>query len=313
MAFEKISIVIPIHNESGNIHSLNAELELVLPALASTHEIIYVNDASTDSSLQELLQLKNVIIITLSRRYGQATALTAGFAHATGDVVVSLDGDGQNDPADIPLLISTLEEKNLDVVAGWRKTRKDKQGILVLTRIGRALRKALINDNVHDTGCTLRAYRSPAAKSLAIGGEMHRYVLALLRWKGFSIGEVVVNDRARVHGVSKYTYSKAVRGFIDLIYVWFIFKYSQRPLHLFGYMSLVTFVLSLISGGFTLYDKIFRNLHVNRDGWFFLTFFFFITAIMLFSFGIIIDLLMRIYLNTSPTEKPFYIRSIQSI
>jgi glycosyltransferase involved in cell wall biosynthesis len=312
MAFEKISIVIPIHNESGNIHSLNAELELVLPALASTHEIIYVNDASTDSSLQELLQLKNVIIITLSRRYGQATALTAGFAHATGDVVVSLDGDGQNDPADIPLLISTLEEKNLDVVAGWRKTRKDKQGILVLTRIGRALRKALINDNVHDTGCTLRAYRSPAAKSLAIGGEMHRYVLALLRWKGFSIGEVVVNDRARVHGVSKYTYSKAVRGFIDLIYVWFIFKYSQRPLHLFGYMSLVTFVLSLISGGFTLYDKIFRNLHVNRDGWFFLTFFF-ITAIMLFSFGIIIDLLMRIYLNTSPTEKPFYIRSIQSI
>jgi glycosyltransferase involved in cell wall biosynthesis len=312
MAFEKISIVIPIHNESGNIYSLNAELEKVLPTLAPTHEIIYVNDASTDASFQELSTLKNVTIISLSRRYGQATALTAGFAHATGDVVVSLDGDGQNDPADIRLLISTLEEKNLDVVAGWRKTRKDKQGILILTRIGRALRKVLINDNVHDTGCTLRAYRSPAAKSLAIGGEMHRYVLALLRWKGFSIGEVVVNDRTRVHGVSKYTYSKAVRGFIDLIYVWFIFKYSQRPLHLFGYMSLVTFVLSLISGGFTLYDKIFRNLHVNRDGWFFLTFFFFITAIMLFSFGIIIDLLMRIYLNTSPTEKPFYVRSIIS-
>jgi glycosyltransferase involved in cell wall biosynthesis len=311
MAFQKISVVIPIFNEAGNIPALDAELKSVLFTLP-THELIYVNDASTDTSLEELSALKGVTIINLSRRYGQATALTAGFAHATGDVVISLDGDGQNDPNDIPLLLSTLEEKNLDVVAGWRKTRRDKKGIRILTRIGRGLRKFLINDTVHDTGCTLRAYRSAAAKSLAIGGEMHRYVLALLRWKGFTIGEVVVNDRARVHGVSKYTYSKAIRGFIDLVYVWFIFKYSQRPLHLFGYMSFTAFLFGVISFGFTCYDKIFRHLHVNRDGWFFLTFFFFITAIMLFSFGIIIDLLMRVYLNTSPTEKPFYTRNIIS-
>lgn len=310
MAEGKISVVIPVYNEAGNLKALDAELKAVLEKLGRPAEVIYVNDASSDGSLAELSALSGVTVITLRRRYGQATALGAGFTHATGDVIISMDGDGQNNPADIPLLLSTLESQQLDVVAGWRKVRSDKQGIRVLTRIGRALRHLLIKDTVHDTGCTLRAYRAEAAKSLNLTGEMHRYILALLNWKGFSIGEVVVNDRARLHGTSKYGYSKAVRGFIDLIYIWFIYKYSERPLHLFGYMSLTSFGFGIVSACFTFYDRIVLGLHINRDGWFFLTFFFFIMAIMLFSFGIIIDLLMRIYLNTSPNERPYYVRDV---
>ncbi len=210
--------------------------------------------------------------------YGQATALHAGFAKAIGEIIISLDGDGQNDPADISRLLEKMQSENLDVVAGWRKVRSDKKGIRVLTKIGRVFRRALISDPVHDTGCTLRVYTREAAQSLDIGGEMHRYILALLRWKGFTIGEVIVNDRARLHGTSKYGYGKAVRGFIDLLYIWFIYKYSQRPLHLFGYMGLASFLLSIVSLIYTLYDKFALGLHINRNIWFFLTFFFLING-----------------------------------
>jgi glycosyltransferase involved in cell wall biosynthesis len=306
---KSISVVVPVHNEAGNLAPLHAEIQAAVFKLAPVHEIIYINDGSTDGSLAELKTLSGATILNLNRCYGQATALDAGFKAASGEIVVSLDGDGQNNPADIEKLLQKMQAENLDVVTGWRKVRSDSQGIRVLTKIGRAFRRALIQDPVHDTGCTLRIYTREAVKSMDLGGEMHRYILALLRWKGFTIGEVIVHDRPRVHGVSKYGYSKAFRGLIDLIYVWFIFKYSQRPLHLFGYMSFVSFALSVVSFIFLLYDRLFRGLHVNRDGWFFLTFFFLITGILLFSFGIVIDLLMKIYLNTSATEKPYYTRS----
>jgi glycosyltransferase involved in cell wall biosynthesis len=306
----RYSAVIPVHNEAGNLASLDKELKHALSALGKPFEIIYVNDGSTDASLNELKALKGVTILNMNRCYGQATALDAGFKVAQGDIIISLDGDGQNDPADIVKLLTKMEAEQLDVVTGWRKVRSDKKGIRVLTQIGRAVRRALISDPVHDTGCTLRVYTREAAQSLDIGGEMHRYILALLRWKGFTIGEVVVNDRARIHGASKYGYTKAIRGSIDLIYIWFIYKYSQRPLHLFGYMSLASFLLSIVSALYTLYDKLALGLHINRNVWFFLAFFFLIMAILLFSFGIIIDLLMRIYFNTSRSEKRYYIRSI---
>jgi len=307
---QSVSVIIPIYNEEGNITPLYNELLKIVPLVASSYEFIYVNDGSTDNSLAELSALSGVTIINLNRTYGQATALDAGFKAATGDVVITIDGDGQNDPADIPALLEKLQQENLDVVAGWRKVRSDKQGIRILTRIGRALRKLLINDPVHDTGCTLRVYTRTAVESLDIGGEMHRYILALLRWKGFRIGEVVVNDRERLFGKSKYTYSKAIRGLIDLIYVWFIYKYSQRPLHLFGYLGLGSFVLSGLSLIRTLYGKFFLDLSLNRNGWFFLTFFFLLAGIMLFSFGIVIDLAIRIYLNGSSHEKRYYIREV---
>lgn len=306
----RVSVVVPIRNEAGNITSLDREIRDALLILGVTAEVIYINDGSTDGSLAELMHLKDAIIIDLNRNYGQATALDAGFKAARGKIVVSMDGDGQNDPHDMIPLIKKLEHERLDVVAGWRKDRKDKGNIRVLTRIGRAFRHILISDTVHDTGCTLRAYRIEAVQALDIGGEMHRYILALLRWKGFKIGELVVNHRVRRHGVSKYGMSKALRGMIDLLYIWFIHKYSQRPLHLFGYIAALSGLFSTLAIGWAVYGKLFFGLSLNRNGWFFLGFFFLLASIMLFSFGIIVDLLIRIQLTTSPHEKRYYVREI---
>ncbi|MEJ0053253.1 MAG: glycosyltransferase family 2 protein [bacterium] len=304
------SAIVPVYNEAGNLAALHAELVSVFRNLGESFEIVYVNDGSTDPSLAELRALSGATILDLRRRYGQATALDAGFKAAEGETVITLDGDGQNDPADIPRLLAVLQEGKYDVVAGWRKSRADKHSVRILTRVGRALRRLLISDVVHDTGCTLRVYTREAAKSLDIQGEMHRYILALLHWKGFRIGEIAVSDRRRIHGISKYGASKAVRGLIDLLYIWFIHKYSQRPLHLFGYLSLASFTLGFLSLVWTLYGKLFLGLSLNRNGWFFLTFFFLLAAILLFSFGVIIDLLMRVYLNTSMNEKRYDVREV---
>lgn len=305
-----ISVVVPVYNEKGNIAKLDAEIQKVVAKITPHYEVIYINDGSTDGSLATLKTLRGVTIINFNRNYGQTTAFDAGFKASRGKIVISMDGDGQNDPHDIPLLLEKMRAEDLDVVAGWRKVRNDKNGIKVLTRIGRVMRRLFISDNVHDTGCSFRAYRREAVKSLDIGGEMHRYILALLRWKGFTIGEVVVRDRARVYGKSKYNYSKAIRGFIDLGYIWFIHKYSQRPLHLFGYMATLFFILGMLAGGWTIYGKLFMHLSLNRNGWALVTFFFMLSAIMMFSFGIVIDLLMKNMFNSSETERRYYVRNV---
>lgn len=308
----KFSIVIPCYNEKGNLSLLHKEITDVMNNMDS-YEVIYVNDGSSDNTLGELNKLKdkNTIIIDLNRNYGQATALDAGFKHARGEYIISMDADMQNDPKDVPKLYSYLIDNNLDVVAGWRKNRKDKKGIRILTRIGRLLRRIMINDKVHDTGCTLRIYRSKAVKSLDIGGEMHRYILALLRWKGFRIGEVIVNHRKRKAGKTKYGYSKALKGFIDLIYIWFIQKYSQRPIHIFGAAGLLSFFLGTLIELAMVYQKIFNNIDLSANAWFILGFFLILGGIIFFSFGIAIDLLIKIHHNASPYESRYYVRSIQ--
>jgi glycosyltransferase involved in cell wall biosynthesis len=307
---QSISVVVPIFNEAGNIAPLDREIKEALSPITHSLEVIYVNDGSTDSSLAELKSLTDVTIINLNRRNGQATALDAGFKEAHGDLIVSLDGDGQNDPVEIPLLLEEMKRGGYDVVAGYRKSRKDRGSIRVLTRIGRAFRALLIGHIVHDSGCTLRVYTREAAKSLDIQGEMHRYIVALLKWKGYRIGEVVVVDRPRMNGVSKYGPSKAIRGMIDLVYVWFIYKYSQRPLHLFGYMSITSFAVGFLALFWSVYGKLMLNLSLNRNGWFFVGFFFLLGGVIFFSFGIVIDLLMRVQFSTSPFEKRYYIREI---
>ncbi|MFA6446548.1 MAG: glycosyltransferase family 2 protein [Candidatus Paceibacterota bacterium] len=305
-----LSVIIPVYNEEGNIASLNQEIKDSISGLTQDFEIIYVNDGSLDNTLREIKALGGVTIIDLNRNYGQATALDAGFKFCTGKYVVSLDGDNQNDPRDIKTLLDKLIKEDLDVVTGWRKDRRDGGGMGVLTHIGRFLRQILINDNVHDTGCTLRVYKREAVKCLDIGGEMHRYILAILKWKGFRIREVVVNHRPRTIGKSKYNYFKAVRGFIDLVYIWFIQKYSQRPLHLFGYASFFLFLGGLLSSVVSVYQKIAFDLSINRSGYFLVGAFMILTSIILFSFGIVIDLLIRIQFNSSQNEKRYYVREI---
>ncbi len=303
------SVIVPIHDEQGNIKQLDSEIKSVMDSLGD-YEIIYINDGSKDNSLKELNKLKSVKIIDLNRNYGQSIALDAGFKASKGEIVISLDGDLQNDPKDIPKLLDKLKKENLDVVAGWRKNRKDKSGIKILTKTGRLFRKLIINDQVHDTGCTLRVYRKEAAKSLDLWGEMHRYILAILRWKGFTIGEVIVNHRPRTHGKTKYNYKKAYKGFIDLIYIWFLNKYSNRPLHMFGGIGLASAFLGFILTLISVYEKVSSGLSINRSGWFFLGFFMMTLGAIFFCFGILMDLTIRTNLNTSPVENRYYIRDI---
>jgi glycosyltransferase involved in cell wall biosynthesis len=305
----KYSVIVPIHDEQGNIKQLDSEIKSVMDSLGD-YEIIYINDGSKDNSLKELNKLKSVKIIDLNRNYGQSIALDAGFKASKGEIVISLDGDLQNDPKDIPKLLDKLKKENLDVVAGWRKNRKDKSGIKILTKTGRLFRKLIINDQVHDTGCTLRVYRKEAAKSLDLWGEMHRYILAILRWKGFTIGEVIVNHRPRTHGKTKYNYKKAYKGFIDLIYIWFLNKYSNRPLHMFGGIGLASAFLGFILTLISVYEKVSSGLSINRSGWFFLGFFMMTLGAIFFCFGILMDLTIRTNLNTSPVENRYYIRDI---
>lgn len=305
-----ISVVIPVHNEEGNVKEVCKELQAVLGALSEPFEIIFIDDGSTDETLSRLHELEGITILELSRNYGQAVALDAGFKHATGDLIVSIDGDGQNDPADIPALIAKLRNDQLDVVAGWRVARKDSHSIVFVTNAARMLRGLFIGDKVHDSGCTLRVYTRDAIKSLDIGGEMHRYILALLSWKGFRIGELPVAHRTRRSGVSKYRATKAVRGLIDLVYIWFIHKYSQRPLHLFGYMGFASFALGIGAGFWSIYGKLFLEVSLNRNGWFFIALFCTLAGILLFSLGVIIDLLLRIQLTASPFENRYRVRRV---
>lgn len=304
------SVVVPVYNEGENVRVLHKEIEEVMSKISNNYEIIFINDGSKDDTLDHLKKLKNVKIINLNRNYGQSTAFDAGFKLAQGNIIISMDGDLQNDPLDIYKLLKKLEDEDLDVVAGWRKDRKDKSGIRILTKIGRFLRKKIIQDSIHDSGCALRVYKKAAIKSLDLHGEMHRYIVELLKWKGFKIGEVEVNHRPRIIGKTKYGYSKAVRGFIDLIYMWFINKYSQRPLHMFGQLGLWSFFISFLTLAWSVYQKLTVGLGFNRNGWFFLGIFSFLAGIMFFSFGIVMDLIIRTYMNTSPFEKRYYVRDV---
>lgn len=303
------SVVVPMYNEEGNIIAFHEEVSTVMKGLGS-YEIIYVDDGSTDGTAEKLKKLKGAMVIELNRNYGQATALDAGFKAARGEIVISLDGDLQNDPKDIPRLLEKLRKENLDVVAGWRKTRQDKAGIKVLTRVGRVMRRILIKDPVHDTGCTLRVYRREAVKTLDLWGEMHRYILALLRWKGFKIGELEVNHRARVSGKTKYGYKKSVKGFIDLLYIWFINKYSNRPMHAFGALGLACIFFGVLAEIWMIYLKIFSNIDLSENAWFVVGFFLIIMGIQFFVSGMMLDLLLRSYFNTSNQERRYYVREI---
>lgn len=304
------SVIIPVYNERENIAPLDKELRETMNSLSKSYEVIYVNDGSQDGSAEELKKLKKAKVINFTRNFGQSSALDAGFKASKGEIIITLDSDLQNDPRDIPRLLRKLKENNLDVVAGWRIKRKDNAGIRALTVTGRRLRGLLLRDVVHDSGCMLRVYKKEAIKNLDVWGEMHRYILQILKWKGFRIGELPVNHRSRVHGKTKYGYGKALRGFIDLLYIWFLQKYYQRPLHIFGTIGLGSAFFGVIALIYSFYNKIFNGISLNRDGWFFLGFFLIITGITLFSFGLVLDLLIRIQQQISPYTRRYYIREV---
>ncbi len=210
---QPISIIVPIYNESLNIDALVTEIKEVCRQSDYRYELIIVDDGSEDNSLEVLRAIQGITIVVLRKNFGQTAALDAGIKSARNDLLVMLDGDGQNDPADIPRLVQHLNTQNLDVVSGWRKRRKDGLSKIAVSRIGSFLRKKLINDGVRDSGCTLKVYRKECFAELSLYGEMHRFIPALLKIRGFKIGEIEVNHRPRAAGRSHYKQGHAYKFF----------------------------------------------------------------------------------------------------
>lgn len=308
----QFSVFAPVYNEEGNLQNLYKEVSKVMNTMG-TWEMLLINDGSKDKSLQEMLSIQkkhhNLRVIDLKRNYGQSIAMDAGFRQAKGEYIISLDADLQNDPADIPAMFQQMQQDNLDVIAGWRQKRKDPIWMLVITKTAQFLRKVFINDQVHDSGCTLRIYKREYIEDIELWGEMHRYIIAILRWHGAKVGERIVNHRPRTIGTTKYNWKKSIKGLIDLIYIWFWRKYSNRPLHLFGATGLVLIALGLVAGARTLYIYTL-GLSISDSAWAMLTMFLILSGLQLFLFGMVLDLLIKVNYNTSKVDSRYIIRKI---
>ena len=237
-----LSVVVPAHNEERSLPSLMAELTAALAALGRPWEIVVVDDGSTDGTFAVLTRLRAeqpaLRILRMRRKFGKAAALAAGFEHARGDVIVTLDGDGQDDPAEIPRLVAKLDE-GFDLVSGWKARRHDPLVRRLLSRVYNVVTGWVSGVRLHDMNCGLKAYRGDVARGLRLYGELHRFIPVLAHYEGYSVAEVAVNHRPREHGRSRYGPERYLRGFFDLLTVTFMGRYRYRPLHLFGGLGLL--------------------------------------------------------------------------
>jgi glycosyltransferase involved in cell wall biosynthesis len=237
-----ISVVVPVHDEERSVARLYAELADALVPLGRPWEVVFVDDGSSDGTFGALTRLHahhdHVRVVRLRRNFGKAAALQAGFEEAQGDVVVTIDGDLQDDPAEIPRLLAKLEE-GFDLVSGWKTKRRDPLSRRLLSRIFNWASGTVSGLRLHDLNCGLKAYRAEVVEGLRIYGELHRFVPVLAHYRGFRVAELPVNHRPRAHGSSRYGVERYLRGFLDLLTVTFMGRYRHRPLHLFGGIGLL--------------------------------------------------------------------------
>lgn len=304
---KKYSIVIPIYNEEKNIAPLHKEVVEVMEAIGEDFEILLINDGSTDDTATVLQSLFPATIIEMRGNFGQTAALDAGIKHATGEYIITLDGDGQNPPQAIPTLIKTLKEKNLDVVSGWRKKRNDPIQKKIVSRIANVLRSFFFKDSIHDSGCTLKIYKRECFENVDLFGEMHRFIPAILSWSGFRIGEVVVEHRKRLHGKSKYTWKRMFKGFIDILAIVFWRRYANRPLHLFGAIGIVFTLLGMILGMMVIVRRFIYSIPIADSSMPLLAVFLFVLGIQFFLSGILADIAIRNYYSQ---KTPYTIKKI---
>jgi len=295
----KISFVIPVFNEEDSVAELHTEIVNVMENIGFPYEIIFIDDGSIDNTFQNLKKLSNIKIIKFRRNFGQTAALDAGIKASLGKYIITMDGDGQNDPADIPRLIKKMKDDNLDVVSGWRKKRKDPILKKLSSRVARLIRKLLINDGINDSGCTLKIYKRECFEHIDLTGEIHRFIPAILKIKGFQIGEIEVNHRPREKGVTKYTWSRGIKGILDMVSVWFWKKYANRPLHLFGGVGVILITISIIAGLFAIYQKMFIGIDLSDTILTDLFLFGFLASIQFLVFGLLADIMSKSYFATT--------------
>ncbi|HUX07642.1 MAG TPA: glycosyltransferase family 2 protein [Acidobacteriota bacterium] len=304
-----ITVSIPIYNECENILRIIDELMPVLEGLGRSFEILFVDDGSEDGSFEILKELAQrdtrIRVIRFRRNFGQTAALDAGFKEARGEIIITMDGDLQNDPADIPRLLQKMEEGNFDIVSGWRKDRKDK---FITRRIPSIIANRLISKItsvlLHDYGCTLKAYKRELTRYFNLYGEMHRFIPAIGRFIGASIAELPVNHRARKFGKSKYNLSRVVRVILDLLTVKFFSGYLTQPLKIIGRIGLLFFLVAFGALGWVVFDKVVNNQDMTNSPFFFLSILGFFSGLQLMVFGLIAEILVRTYYESQ--NKPTY-------
>lgn len=303
-----LSVVIPIYYEEENIRPLYGAVTTALDPTGLSYEIITVDDGSGDGSFAVLKELaladERLRVIRFRRNFGQTAAMAAGFEAARGAVIIPMDGDLQNDPADIPLLLEKIKE-GFDVVSGWRKDRQDAFINRTLpSRIANGLISRMTGVHLHDYGCTLKAYRREVLEGIGLYGEMHRFVPALASRVGAKVTELPVRHHPRLHGQSKYGISRTMRVVLDLITVRFLLSYATKPIQLFGKWGIYAVLLSFVTGGATLWMKLFNDYSMNRNPLLILTAFLLFMGVQFIALGLLGELNARTWYESQ--GKPVY-------
>ena len=305
----ELSIVIPVHNESPNIKPLYEELTRTLGQFGRAYELLVVDDGSTDDTFEQLAALQSrdprLRVIRFRRNFGQTAAFAAGIAHARGRLVVTSDGDLQNDPSDIPAMVAMIDQGH-DIVCGWRKDRKD---TFITRRVPSILANKLISwatgVSLHDYGCSLKVFRSEVIKPLRLYGEMHRFLPAIASQIGVKIAEMEVNHRARRAGVTKYGLSRTVRVVLDLATVKFLLDYSTRPLQIFGLMGIIAGGLGALITGWLAYVRLFLHQGIADRPLLLLGVMMVFIGVQLVTFGLLAEVMARTYYESQ--NKPTYV------
>lgn len=305
-----LSVVLPVYNEEDNIRLQYEVILKALKPLGVTYEVIFIDDGSRDASPDILRDIaladRNIKAILFRRNFGQTAAMSAGIDHATGDVIVFMDSDLQNDPNDIGTLLHKIEE-GYDVVSGWRKKRKDKLiSRKIPSKIANWLIAKVTGVKLHDLGCSLKAYRSDLLKQVNLYGEMHRFIPVHASWIGANITEIPVTHHPRKYGSSKYGIIRTFKVILDLITVSFLGKYSTKPIYVFGGTGFIMLVLSVLSGTAVILMKVFLNHSMSRNPFLLLTVLLIVLSVLFIQIGILAEILIRIY-HESQNKQPYSI------
>ena len=313
MADVDVTVVVPVYNEEESIPELYSQLTQVLSRLDRTYEILIIDDGSKDNSFELLKELHerdhHVRVIQFRRNFGQTAAFAAGFEHARGDVIITIDADLQNDPNDIPKLLEKMDE-GYDIVSGWRIDRKDP---FFSRRLPSMIANRLISETtsvrLHDYGCSLKAYSREVAKNVNLYGEMHRFIPALASWMGTRTAEIPVNHRARQFGKSKYGISRTVRVFLDMLTVRFLLSYSTRPLHVFGSIGLVTSGMGILVGLYLTFVKIFFGQDIGSRPLLMLAILLIVIGVQMVTMGLLGEMVARTY-HEAQGKRIYVVREI---
>ena len=307
VSFKKVSIVVPLLNEEESLRPLYNEIKKSLKTISIDYEIIFIDDGSTDKSLnviKELSRFDNKIrYFSFRSNYGKSAALQIAFKHVTGDAVITMDADLQDDPNEIPSLLKKLDE-GYDLVSGWKKKRFDPLIKKTSSKFFNYITRLFTRVKIHDFNCGLKAYRKQVVQNLNVYGELHRYLPVLADWKGFSVTEIVVKHHPRRYGKTKFGISRFFKGFIDLITVIFTTRYIKRPMHLFGFVGLITALAGVVISAWLTFEKLVYHVGIGNRPLLFLGILLIIVGVQFFAIG----LLGEIFVHNFNDEKEYIIK-----